>query len=93
LFSGIIPFVEDAELGTQKLIVIAESKSDDPAVHRDIIRSVRREVTARLNVRCDRVYIAPHKWLYKTSSGKIARLPNLQRLHEIEPRAGEPAEP
>jgi acyl-CoA synthetase (AMP-forming)/AMP-acid ligase II len=85
--------VEDEELGTQKLIVIAESKSDDPAVHSEIIRFVRREVTARLNVRCDRVYIAPHKWLYKTSSGKIARLPNLKRLHEIEPRAGEPAEP
>jgi acyl-CoA synthetase (AMP-forming)/AMP-acid ligase II len=85
--------VEDAELGTQKLIVIAESKSDDPDVHGEIVRFVRREVTARLNVRCDRVYIAPHKWLYKTSSGKIARIPNLKRLHEIEPRAGEPAEP
>lgn len=83
--------VEDSELGTQKLIVIAESKSDDPAVHDEIVRFVRREVTARLNVRCDRVYIAPHKWLYKTSSGKIARLPNLARLHELEPRASQPA--
>ena len=82
--------VEDAELGTQKLIVIAECKSDDPAVHAEIIRFVRREVTARLNVRCDRVYIAPHKWLYKTSSGKIARLPNLARLSELEPRADAP---
>jgi len=85
--------VEDAELGTQKLIVIAECKSDDPETHKDIIRFVRREVTARLNVRCDRVYIAPHKWLYKTSSGKIARLPNLARLSELEPRASEPAGP
>ena len=83
--------VEDSELGTQKLIVIAESKSDDPAVHDEIVRFVRREVTARLNVRCDRVYIAPHKWLYKTSSGKIARLPNLARLHELEPRTSQPA--
>ncbi|MGQ0552884.1 MAG: AMP-binding protein [Planctomycetota bacterium] len=85
--------VEDEELGTQKLIVIAESKSDDPEVRRDIIRFVRREVSARLNVRAERVYIAPHKWLFKTSSGKIARLPNLKRLHELERPAGEPAEP
>jgi fatty-acyl-CoA synthase len=85
--------VEDEELGTQKLIVIAESKSEDPAVHREIIKFVRREVAARLNVRCDRVYIAPHKWLYKTSSGKIARQPNLKRLSELSPVAGEPAEP
>ncbi|HEX5010939.1 MAG TPA: hypothetical protein VFY71_11110, partial [Planctomycetota bacterium] len=85
--------VEDEELGTQKLIVIAESKSEDPAVHREIIKFVRREVSARLNVRCDRVYIAPHKWLYKTSSGKIARQPNLKRLSELSPVAGELAEP
>jgi acyl-CoA synthetase (AMP-forming)/AMP-acid ligase II len=85
--------VEDEELGTQKLIVIAESKSEDPEVQREIIRFIRREVSARLNVRCDRVYIAPHKWLFKTSSGKIARLPNLARLHELAPHAGEPAEP
>jgi acyl-CoA synthetase (AMP-forming)/AMP-acid ligase II len=84
--------VEDEELGTQKLIVIAESKSGDPAVHREIIKFVRREVAARLNVRCDRVYIAPHKWLYKTSSGKIARQPNLKRLSELSPVVGEPAE-
>jgi fatty-acyl-CoA synthase len=75
--------VPDEQLGTQKLVVIAESKSDDPAVHREIVKFVRREVAQRLNVRCDEVYIAPHKWLYKTSSGKIARLPNLKRLPEL----------
>ena len=85
--------VEDPELGTQRLVVIAESKSEDAKVHREIVKFVRREIAQRLNVRCDEVYIAPHKWLYKTSSGKIARIPNLQRLHEIEPRAEEPAGP
>ncbi len=79
--------VEDAELGTQKLVVIAESKSDDPEVHKDIKRFIRRELASRLNVTCDRIVIAPHKWLYKTSSGKIARQPNLKRLHEIDPGA------
>lgn len=75
--------VPDETLGTQKLVVIAESKSDDPEIHREIVKFVRREIAQRLNVRCDEVYIAPHKWLYKTSSGKIARLPNLKRLHEL----------
>ena len=79
--------VEDEELGTQRLVVIAESKSDDPEVHRDIKRFVRRELAARLNVKPDRIVVAPHKWLYKTSSGKIARLPNLRRLHEHGPVA------
>jgi acyl-CoA synthetase (AMP-forming)/AMP-acid ligase II len=77
--------VDDAALGTQKLVVIAESKSEDPEVHRDIKRFIRRELAARLNVNVDRIVVAPHKWLYKTSSGKIARIPNLRRLHEIDP--------
>jgi acyl-CoA synthetase (AMP-forming)/AMP-acid ligase II len=77
--------VDDAELGTQKLVVIAESKSEDPEVHKDIKRFVRRELASRLNVNVDRIVVAPHKWLYKTSSGKIARIPNLRRLHEIDP--------
>jgi fatty-acyl-CoA synthase len=78
---------EDEQLGTQKLIVIAESRSEDPEVHADIKRFVRREVAQRLNVKCERIVIAPYKWLYKTSSGKIARIPNLRRLHEIDPGA------
>lgn len=76
--------VEDRERGTQKLVVIAESKSDDPAIKREIAKFIRSEVATRLNVRCDEVYIAPHKWLYKTSSGKIARMPNLNRLGELQ---------
>lgn len=79
--------VDDEQLGTQRLIVIVESRSEDPAVHAELVRFVRREVAARLQVRVDRVYVAPYKWLYKTSSGKIARLPNLRRLHELQPAA------
>lgn len=74
----------DAELGTQKLVVIAESRSTDAAVHADIKRFVRREVAQRLHVKCDKIVVAPHRWLFKTSSGKIARLPNLRRMSEID---------
>lgn len=76
--------VDDAELGTQKLIVIAETRSDDAEARRDVVRTVRREVQARVGVHVDRVYFAPPRWLLKTPSGKIARQPNLQRLHELE---------
>ena len=71
----------------QKLIVIAEQVQDRP--HRGH-QVVRRGVAARLNVRCDRVYIAPHKWLYKTSAAR-SRANNLKRLSELSPVAGEPA--
>jgi acyl-CoA synthetase (AMP-forming)/AMP-acid ligase II len=78
--------IADAALGTQKLIIICETRSDDPEVKRDVVRFVRREVQSRLDAHVDRVYLAPPKWLIKTSSGKIARRPNLARLGELEAR-------
>ncbi len=73
----------DPALGTQKLIVIAEARTDDPAERRELQKFIRREVQARLDAHVDRVYLAPQRWLIKTSSGKIARQPNLKRLHEL----------
>ena len=76
--------VDDVESGTQTIVVIAESKSEDVAVHRDIARFARQEVAQRLDIALGRVVHAPHRWLIKTSSGKIARKPNLERLVELE---------
>lgn len=76
--------VDDPELGTQKVVLIVESKSEDPEVHKDIAAWARREVGQRLNIVVHRVVHAPYRWLIKTSSGKIARIPNLKRLPELE---------
>jgi acyl-CoA synthetase (AMP-forming)/AMP-acid ligase II len=76
--------IADEKLGTQKLIVICETRNDDPETKRDVVRFIRREVQSRLDAHVDKVYIAPQRWLIKTSSGKIARKPNLARLHELE---------
>jgi fatty-acyl-CoA synthase len=80
--------VDDAALGTQRLVVITESRSSDPAVLQLIADYARREVAMRLGVHVDRVYHAPYRWLIKTSSGKIARIPNYSRLEELEPPSG-----
>jgi len=75
--------VDDPESGTQKMIVIVESKSTDAAVRADIARFARAEVANRLQVVISRLVHAPYMWLLKTSSGKIARIPNLRRLDEL----------
>lgn len=80
--------VVDEALGTQKLIIICEVRSEDAETKRDVVRFVRREVQSRLDAHVDKVYVAPQRWLIKTSSGKIARKPNLARLHELEGRVG-----
>jgi len=76
--------VDDPESGTQKIVVIVESRSTDPEVLRDISRHARVEVAQRLDVVLGRIVHAPYTWLIKTSSGKIARIPNLRRLPELE---------
>jgi fatty-acyl-CoA synthase len=76
--------VDDPELGTQRLVVIAESRATDPERRQDIVRYIRSQVPLRLDVHVDRSFIAPYRWLIKTSSGKIARNPNYQRLRALE---------
>jgi acyl-CoA synthetase (AMP-forming)/AMP-acid ligase II len=75
--------VDDQELGTQRLIVIVESRSTEPKVLRDIAQHVRNQIPLRLGVTVDQIYHAPYRWLIKTSSGKIARIPNYERLHQL----------
>ncbi|MDH3601378.1 MAG: AMP-binding protein, partial [Candidatus Tectomicrobia bacterium] len=80
--------VPDVDLGTERLVVIAESRATEPAVLRDIAHHVRSQVRQRLGVVVDRIYHAPYRWLIKTSSGKIARVPNYERLPELDSRVG-----
>lgn len=80
--------IPDAALGTERLIVIAESRSTVPEVLEDIARHTRTQVLQQLGVAVDRVYHAPHRWVIKTSSGKVARVPNLERLPELASRIG-----
>ena len=55
----------------------------DPAYLRlGLIRWLERE--HGVDVVVHRVVHVPHMWLIKTSSGKIARLPNYRRLGELE---------
>jgi len=81
--------VDDAELGTQRIVVLVEARSQDPAVLAEIAAFTRATVAQRLNVTVSQVVHLPERWLIKTSSGKIARLPNYRRLTELKPSASE----
>ena len=74
--------LDDPSIGTQRLIVLAEveaeSQVDDPA----LAAAVRTELAGELDCVIDDLRLLPHMWLLKTSSGKIARAPNLHRFLE-----------
>ena len=83
--------VEDERTGTERIIVLIESQalidgqvlSDSPASPADSIEQLemvaRQRIFEELDCPVSEVHVVPHRWLVKTTSGKIARRPNLDR--------------
>ena len=49
----------------------------------DLGAAVRSQLAGELDCVIDDLRLLPHMWLLKTSSGKIARAPNLKRFLEL----------
>jgi len=69
--------VNDEKLGTQKVTLILESRLTDDAAKSQLAAQIRKAVFDELDCPLADVRIVSHMWLLKTSSGKIARQPNL----------------
>src|SRR5207248_11294092 len=64
---------KDAATGTEKLIVVAETREGDPSRRAAIAASIAQEVLQGLGVPPDRVELIPPGSIPKTSSGKLRR--------------------
>ena len=79
---------EDDQTGTERIIVLVESRMADPKAVSLLALEVRRRVFEELDCALSEVHVVPHMWLLKTTSGKIARRPNLERFRsELAPAA------
>ena len=65
--------LKDEGSGTEKLVVVAESRESDPARRRAITAAVTHEISAGLGLPPDRVELIPPGSIPKTSSGKLRR--------------------
>jgi 1-acyl-sn-glycerol-3-phosphate acyltransferase len=64
---------KDPELGSERLVILAESKERDPARRAELVRVLREHATDVLGLPPDELLlVAPHAVL-KTSSGKLRR--------------------
>jgi len=76
---GIIPGrvaavgIEQEALGTQSLVVLAETKETDPAIMAMIRQEVFKVISAQTEVVPTDVYLTPSRWLRKSTSGKVSR--------------------
>jgi len=81
--------VDDPRLGTQRLVVMAETKYFDPGQRVNLSTQVRQAVVAQLDIVPSDVRIVNVKTLIKSTSGKISRSAN--RQHYIKTPSEKPA--
>ena len=75
----------DETQGTEEVVVIAESASDDPEEQQKIADAIRLHVTKNSAIALRHVKVVGPKWILKTSSGKTARAANKEKfLRELE---------
>jgi fatty-acyl-CoA synthase len=70
--------LEDEDSGTEQVCVVAESPALEDAP-RKRLRLAIREACMAIDVTVARVYLAPPRWLIKSSAGKPARRANRER--------------
>jgi acyl-CoA synthetase (AMP-forming)/AMP-acid ligase II len=63
-------------IGTEEVVIIAESEVGDPNQRRILTEQIRQRVTGGSDVAVRYVQVVGRGWLLKTSSGKIARSAN-----------------
>jgi acyl-CoA synthetase (AMP-forming)/AMP-acid ligase II len=84
-FDGVVPGravalgVKDERLGTEKVILLIETRLENEAKRSQLGSEIRKAVFDELDCPLADIRLLPHTWLLKTSSGKIARLPNLTK--------------
>lgn len=75
--------IDNDETGTEQVCVVAETREEDPALLKAIRLRVVQAIMA-IDITVSRVYLAPPRWLIKSSAGKPARKANRDRaLNEL----------
>ncbi len=70
---------EDPELGTEKVSVVAETKLESEK-EKNVLRVEILKAGMSIDVNINKVYLAPPRWLIKSSAGKPSRKANKERL-------------
>jgi len=69
---------EDSDLGTEQIFVIAETEIEGEKKKKSLRASIV-EAGMQMDVTISRVYLAPLRWLIKSSAGKPSRSANRDR--------------
>jgi acyl-CoA synthetase (AMP-forming)/AMP-acid ligase II/acyl carrier protein len=65
--------VTDPRLGTEKVVVVAETRAERPEGNKQVVLDIQQRLTETLGVVADDVVLVPPRTVPKTSSGKVRR--------------------
>jgi acyl-CoA synthetase (AMP-forming)/AMP-acid ligase II len=68
--------VFNEEMGTEEVVIVAESDEERPEPRLAIAELIRNRITRGSDITLRNVQVVERGWLLKTSSGKIARSAN-----------------
>ncbi|HEY70015.1 MAG TPA: fatty acyl-AMP ligase [Anaerolineae bacterium] len=75
--------VYSEQVGSEEVVVIAESDEEDPEERKRIANQIRQSVTKGSDIALRYVEVVDRDWLIKTSSGKIARSANRGKYQSV----------
>jgi fatty-acyl-CoA synthase len=70
----------DEEQGTEEVVIIGETDSEDPTEQQKIADALRAHITKNSAIALRHVKVVGPKWIIKTSSGKTARSANKEKF-------------
>jgi acyl-CoA synthetase (AMP-forming)/AMP-acid ligase II len=77
--------IYDEQQGTEEVVIIAETDSEEAAEHQKIADALRAHITRNSAIALRHVKVVGPQWILKTSSGKTARSANKEKfLKELE---------
>jgi acyl-CoA synthetase (AMP-forming)/AMP-acid ligase II len=70
----------DEGMGSERLVILAESNATNPVEKKQISDRIRLQIASELNVPASIIRLMPPRWLIKSTSGKMARKENKEKL-------------
>ena len=75
--------MSDEASGSERLMILAETDVTDETIKKNMTNQIRMKIISELNVTVSIIRLLPPRWLIKSTSGKMARRENKEKIMKI----------
>ena len=73
----------DDSTGSERLAILAETELTEESEKKIVVSRIRTKITSELGVAASLIRLLPPRWLIKSTSGKMARMENREKLMQV----------